>query len=90
MQLVPPAAVADINRRSQTASPSPLARNPVSLLPYKVLGATFDDDATREALSTLCLTSTPSEPTLVAKEDDASHDEVDEDTTRLMRQTERR
>jgi hypothetical protein len=47
------AAVTDIARRSQTASPSPLARNPVSLRLYKVLGATFEDEATREALSTL-------------------------------------
>ncbi|KAH9032506.1 oligomeric complex COG6 [Lactarius hengduanensis] len=73
-----PAAVADIIRRSQTASPSPLARNPVSLRLYKVLGATFDDEATREALSTLSDLYSPSESTLVAKkEDDVSHDEVD-------------
>ena len=77
MQLVPPAAVADINRRSQTASPSPLARNPVSLRLYKVLGATFDDDATREALSTLSDLYSPSESTLVANGDDL-HDEADE------------
>ena len=70
MQSVSSAAVADINRRSQTASPSPLARNPVSLRLYKVLGATFDDDATREALSTLSdLYSTPPPP-LATKEDD--------------------
>jgi hypothetical protein len=72
------AAVTDINRRSQTASPSPLARNPVSLRLYKVLGATFDDDATREALSTLSDLYSPSGPTPVAKEDDVSHDEADE------------
>ena len=79
MQAVSPAAVADINRRSQTASPSPLARNPVSLRLYKVLGATFDDDATREALSTLSDLYAPSGPTLIAKEEDVvSHDEVDE------------
>ena len=79
MQSVSPAAVVDINRRSQTASPSPLARNPVSLRLYKVLGATFDDDATREALSTLSDLYAPSGPTLVAKEDDAVlHDEIDE------------
>ncbi|KAF8267909.1 oligomeric complex COG6-domain-containing protein [Lactarius quietus] len=77
MQPVPP-AVADINRRSQTASPSPLARNPVSLRLYKVLGATFDDDATREALSTLSDLYSPSRPTLIAKEEDVSHDEADE------------
>ena len=79
MQTVSPAAAADINRRSQTASPSPLARNPVSLRLYKVLGATFDDDATREALSTLSDLYAPSGPTLVAKEEDVvSHDDVDE------------
>ena len=80
MQTVSPAAAADINRRSQTASPSPLARNPVSLRLYKVLGATFDDDATREALSTLSDLYAPSGPTLVAKEEDVvvSHDEVDD------------
>lgn len=75
---MPPAVVADINRRSQTASPSPLARNPASLRLYKVLGATFDDEATREALSTLSDLYAPSESTLVAKEDDVSHDEADE------------
>ena len=80
MQTVSPAAAADINRRSQTASPSPLARNPVSLRLYKVLGATFDDDATREALSTLSDLYAPSGPTLVAKEEDVvvSHDDVDD------------
>jgi hypothetical protein len=78
MQSVSPAAVADINRRSQTASPSPLARNPVSLRLYKVLGATFDDDATREALSTLSDLYSPSGPTPAAKQDDVSHDEVDD------------
>ncbi|KAI0045369.1 oligomeric complex COG6 [Auriscalpium vulgare] len=41
----------DIVRRS--ASPATVARNPVSLRLYKVLGATFDDDATKEALMTL-------------------------------------
>ena len=78
MQFVPPATVADINRRSQTASPSPLARNPVSLRLYKVLGATFDDDATREALSTLSDLYSPSGSLLATKEDDVSHDEADE------------
>ncbi len=78
----PPATVGEINRRSQTASPSPLARNPVSLRLYKVLGATFDDEATREALNTLSdLYSPPpskSAPVVVAKEDDISRDEADD------------
>ena len=38
---------------SQTASPSPLARNPVSLRLYKVLGTTFEDEPTSEALNAL-------------------------------------
>ncbi|KAI0253558.1 oligomeric Golgi complex subunit 6 [Lactifluus subvellereus] len=74
------AAVAEIGRRSQTASPSPLARNPVSLRLYKVLGATFDDEATREALSTLSELYSSSEPPDVrptARQDDIVHDEVD-------------
>ncbi|KAI0318919.1 oligomeric complex COG6 [Amylostereum chailletii] len=41
----------DLTRRS--SSPVPLARNPVALRLYKVLGATFDDEATKEALITL-------------------------------------
>ncbi|KAH9066222.1 oligomeric complex COG6 [Lactarius vividus] len=73
-----PAAVVDVIRRSQTASPSPLARNPVSLRLYKVLGATFDDEATREALSTLSDLYSPSESRLITKEDDISHDSADE------------
>lgn len=36
-----------------TSSPTPLSRNPVSLRIYKVLGANFDDEATKEALTTL-------------------------------------
>ena len=75
------APVTEIVRRSQTASPSPLARNPVSLRLYKVLGATFDDDATKQALSTLSDLYSPSEsPSVVsiAKEDAVVHDGVDE------------
>ncbi|KAF8258917.1 oligomeric complex COG6-domain-containing protein [Lactarius quietus] len=68
----------ETNGVNLTASPSPLARNPVSLRLYKVLGATFDDDATREALSTLSDLYSPSRPTLIAKEEDVSHDEADE------------
>ena len=34
-------------------SPAPLSRNPVSLRIYKVLGASFDDRSTKEALDTL-------------------------------------
>lgn len=46
---------------SGTSSPTPLSRNPVSLRIYKVLGANFDDDATKEALTTLSdLYSSPS------------------------------
>jgi hypothetical protein len=60
MPSLPSTAVTELGRRSQTASPSPLARNPVSLRLYKVLGATFEDDATREALSTLSDLYSPS------------------------------
>lgn len=80
MPSLPSAAVAEIGRRSQTASPSPLTRNPVSLRLYKVLGATFDDEATREALSTLSeLYSSSESPDVrpAATQDDIVHDEVD-------------
>ncbi|KAF8470455.1 oligomeric complex COG6 [Russula ochroleuca] len=75
------AAVTEIGRRSQTASPSPLARNPVSLRLYKVLGATFEDEATKEALSTLSYLYSLSESSAVisaAKEDVVAPDGIDE------------
>jgi hypothetical protein len=81
MPSAPSAAAVEIVRRSQTASPSPLARNPVSLRLYKVLGATFEDEATREALSTLSDLYAPSgSPAVVsnAKEDTIVLDGVDE------------
>jgi len=81
MPSVPSAAVTEIGRRSQTASPSPLARNPVSLRLYKVLGATFEDEATREALSTLSDLYAPSGSPIVVettKEDTTGLDGIDE------------
>ncbi|KAI0064458.1 oligomeric complex COG6 [Artomyces pyxidatus] len=65
--------------RSSAASPSPIGRNPVSLRLYKVLGATFDDDATKEALNTLSeLYSSPetvsSETKKASKEPDSTED----------------
>lgn len=81
MPSLPSPALTEIGRRSQTASPSPLARNPVSLRLYKVLGATFEDEATKEALSTLSDLYSPSESravTSTAKEDVAVPDGVDE------------
>jgi conserved oligomeric Golgi complex subunit 6 len=81
MPSLPSTPVTEVVRRSQTASPSPLARNPVSLRLYKVLGATFDDDATKEALSTLSDLYSPSESPVVvsiAKEDAVVPDGVDE------------
>ena len=71
-------AVTEIGRRP---SPSPLARNPVSLRLYKVLGATFEDEATKEALGTLSDLYTPSGfPAAIstAKEDVVIPDGVDE------------
>jgi hypothetical protein len=88
MPSLPSAAVTEIGRRSQTASPSPLARNPVSLRLYKVLGATFEDEATKEALSTLSDLYSPSESPAVisAKKEDVvvteGVDEVDVDSTK--------
>ena len=76
-----PSQPTEVVRRSQTASPSPLARNPVSLRLYKVLGATFEDDATKEALTTLSNLYSPSEsPAVVsiAKEDAIALDGLDE------------
>ena len=76
-----PSPVTEVVRRSQTASPLPLARNPVSLRLYKVLGATFEDDATKEALSTLSNFYSPSESPVVisiAKEDVVVPDRLDE------------
>jgi hypothetical protein len=81
MPSLPSPALTEIGRRSQTASPSPLARNPVSLRLYKVLGATFEDEATKEALSTLSDLYSPSESravTSTAKEDVVVPDGVDE------------
>ena len=81
MPSAPSAAALEIGRHSQTASPSPLARNPVSLRLYKVLGATFEDKATREALSTLSDLYAPSgSPVVVssAKEDSIVLGGVDE------------
>ena len=81
MPSLPSPAVTEIGRRSQTASPSPLARNPVSLRLYKVLGATFEDEATKEALGTLSDLYSPSESPAVistAKEDAVIPDGVDE------------
>jgi hypothetical protein len=81
MPSLSPVAVTELGRRSQTASPSPLARNPVSLRLYKVLGASFDDEATREALSTLSELYSPSgSPALrpTAKQDDTGPGEIDE------------
>ena len=81
MPSLPSTPVTEVVRRSQTASPSPLARNPVSLRLYKVLGATFEDDATKEALSTLSDLYSPSEsPAVVsiAKDDVVVPDGVDE------------
>jgi conserved oligomeric Golgi complex subunit 6 len=88
MTSLSPVAVTELGRRSQTASPSPLARNPVSLRLYKVLGASFDDEATREALSTLSELYSPSgSPTLhpTAKQDDAGPGEVDEANVERIR-----
>jgi conserved oligomeric Golgi complex subunit 6 len=88
MPSLPSAAVAELGRRSQTASPSPLARNPVSLRLYKVLGATFDDEATREALSTLSDLYSPSEPSdrcPTGDKDDIGRTEADEINVEKMK-----
>ena len=45
---------------SSSFATSPAAPNPISLRLYKVLGAHFDDDATREALDTLAELYAPS------------------------------
>jgi conserved oligomeric Golgi complex subunit 6 len=85
MPSLPSAPVTEIVRRSQTASPSPLARNPVSLRLYKVLGATFEDDATKEALSTLSDLYSPSAVVSTVKEDIVvpdGADEIDVDATK--------
>lgn len=41
------------SRNTVHSFPPPQAQNPISLRLYKVLGASFDDDATKEALYTL-------------------------------------
>ncbi|OBZ65679.1 Conserved oligomeric Golgi complex subunit 6, partial [Grifola frondosa] len=53
------------SRHANAASPHP--QNPISLRLYKVLGANFDDDATKEALSTLAEFYAPP-PSLKGKE----------------------
>jgi len=51
------------NPSQRKASWTPQTRNPVSLRLYKVLSTNFDDEETREALSTLSdLYATPSSP----------------------------
>ncbi|VDB94980.1 unnamed protein product [Peniophora sp. CBMAI 1063] len=62
--LSPPPSLAQLDlTRQSTSSPAPLTRNPVALRLYKVLGSTFDDNASREALLTLSeLYTTPSKP----------------------------
>jgi len=56
--LSPSLSQLDLTKRS--VSPAPAARNPVALRIYKVLGSTFDDEASKEALLTLTeLYSTP-------------------------------
>ena len=52
--LSPPTSLAQLDLYRQTSSsPAPIGRNPVALRLYKVLGSTFNDDASREALLTL-------------------------------------
>ena len=71
----------DLHRLS--SSPAPLSRNPVALRLYKVLGASFDDDATREALATLSeLYSRPSASKGKEVQRDTDAD-AENDSTRL-------
>ncbi|KAI0664758.1 oligomeric complex COG6 [Cubamyces menziesii] len=60
----PSASSSRLQRASSPLSPYPhaQAQNPISLRLYKVLGATFDDDATREALDTLAELYAPASP----------------------------
>ena len=52
--LSPPTFLAQLDLYRQTSSsPAPIGRNPVALRLYMVLGLTFDDEASREALLTL-------------------------------------
>ncbi|KII95365.1 hypothetical protein PLICRDRAFT_34211 [Plicaturopsis crispa FD-325 SS-3] len=67
---------------SQTTTGTPQARNPVALRLYKVLGTSFNDDATKEALRTLSdLYATPStlSGSLKGKEVDRDAEELDDD-----------
>jgi hypothetical protein len=54
------------------------ARNPVALRLYKVLGAKYDDDATRAALHTLSAFYAPPLSAAAAATSDPSTDEWDE------------
>jgi hypothetical protein len=62
----------DLSR--QASSPAPIARNPVALRIYKVLGATFNDEASKEAL--LTLTELYSSPTTPGKGKEVQQDAV--------------
>ncbi|KAI0029221.1 oligomeric complex COG6 [Vararia minispora EC-137] len=61
--LSPSLSLLDLSR--QSSSPAPIARNPVALRVYKILGTAFDDEASKEAL--LTLTQLYSSPTTSAK-----------------------
>ncbi|OCH93870.1 oligomeric complex COG6 [Obba rivulosa] len=66
--------------RPTPPSASPQPPNPISLRLYKVLAASFDDDATREAIRTLSdlYIAPPAKGKEVRRDDDADLDDADE------------
>ncbi|KAI0373041.1 oligomeric complex COG6 [Pilatotrama ljubarskyi] len=71
----PSASSSRLQGHSSTLSHQGQAQNPISLRLYKVLGASFDDDATREALDTLAeLYAPPPSAGREAEGRDVKHD----------------
>ncbi|KAA1469161.1 oligomeric complex COG6 [Dentipellis sp. KUC8613] len=70
--------------RTNAGTPTPLARNPVTVRLYKVLGAAFDDDATKDALTTLSeLYAVAPPPSVKGKEVHRARDAEDDFETLL-------
>jgi hypothetical protein len=64
---------------SKHAPSTPSSRNPISLRLYKVLGASFDDDGTKQALRTLSEFYAPAATSTLPNGKTVDHDSEDSD-----------
>ena len=64
---------------SKHAPSTPSSRNPISLRLYKVLGASFDDDGTKQALRTLSEFYAPATTSILPNGKTVDHDSEDSD-----------